>query len=240
MLQAQAKTEPLLTDSDLENYRRLYQAFIKGIKNSAPKDKPPIKISVEQSFNISTLFKELCSKEKDRSYLFRGLDAKIKRIEGEEHKNTNMEAWRLIPDWEIKFVNTQGFVLKNKKKNRDLLAVDEGGPTREFFTQIWKNMEFLKIKYKNKENQTKFFKLFETSEAGPLPAKDELFEELGEKHSEEVRTFVEEKARKYYRALGRIMFRVIVSGHTFPVEAMPTFFRNGESLLLITAIPAEI
>mmetsp|Transcript_34639 Transcript_34639/g.42356 ORF Transcript_34639/g.42356 Transcript_34639/m.42356 type:complete len:322 (-) Transcript_34639:75-1040(-) len=59
---------------------------------------------------------------------------------------------------------------------------------------------------------------------GAIPVKTEHFhpfEEYGDLYIEVI-----ESARKYYRAIGRIMLRSLLTNHPISPEAMPSFFRN--------------
>jgi len=96
---------------------------------------------------------------------------------------------------------------------------------KEFLSQIWKQMGSLGVLYSESDGTVRKFRLFEDTETGSIPRKDEEFELL-KGHSEELYHDVITRAKIYYRALGRIMFHTILNGHTIPKETIPAFFRN--------------
>ena len=81
--------------------------------------------------------------------------------------------------------------------------------------------------------------LFEQSETkgGAIPTSNEMI--LGDqflKMSEEHKKILTEKTKKYYRAIGRIMFHSIVRGEPLSSLALPSFYRNGKSGIFVHKI----
>lgn len=74
--------------------------------------------------------------------------------------------------------------------------------------------------------------LFEESPVGAMPTSDEKLRCEGIKNIEpDVVEIIVGKAKRYYRAIGRIMFHSLVRGFVVSSTAMPRFYRNGEFLM---------
>jgi len=101
-----------------------------------------------------------------------------------------------------------------------MLAVDEGGPTRAFLSQVWRQMDNLKVQSNGKQAA-----LFERSELGFCkPQTNEVLQaKLGlDGNAEEVCGLV----RPFYRALGRIMLYCLSQKITIATLALPELYRN--------------
>ena len=115
---------------------------------------------------------------------------------------------------------------KNRKKLKlELEAVDEGGPSREFFQKVWKQMGCLKVGSK---------RLFPVlSKAGYVPMEDTALEELG--------IDGETKARAFFRAIGRMMSHCILLSErnhgpiTIAHSALPKLYQS----LLLSGLSPE-
>jgi len=123
--------------------------------------------------------------------------------------------------WAVSFVGGDAGI-KSKKKRKEVKAVDEGGVTRQFLDHVWNQLGALHV-YREKDK--KKYLLFELTESelstassysgGFSPVKDAM-----------IPSELHDTARKYYRAIGRIMFHSLVTHHPICSIAMPLFFRN--------------
>lgn len=82
--------------------------------------------------------------------------------------------------------------------------------------------------------------LFDQQTSGFVPLRDDIFEtEYGRFIKYSPKTDPEElgqKARKYYRAVGRFLLHVMADGrNTIPSTTMPMIFRNGEFVFLFSS-----
>lgn len=141
----------------------------------------------------------------------------------------------------------------DEELEKDVKAIDQGGPSREFFYQLWKQMPTLKVSYKRNGVSVA---LFEEARAGLVPQKDEQVDEAIKKMVKEAKNlskaarsgipeYVRKKIKAMYRAFGRIMARCMLgldhrSADAFQddayykflisAKALPIFYRNGKSV----------
>jgi len=108
-------------------------------------------------------------------------------------------------------------------------TVDKGGPSRQFLTDIFKQIEILSVEV-GKER----VKLFETSDSGVTVVTDELLEHnisLAMKRSgegdAEVKAAGFKRAKDYVRAIGRVMLNSMANKFIIPANALPPFFMTG-------------
>ena len=125
----------------------------------------------------------------------------------------------------------------------DMAARDEGGPTREFFTLVWKNLEHLSVLVKSKTKQAENYKiyLFESTPGGLTPMTDEFLKDrvditIKSTHTNETRACIMDRIKNYYRVVGIILFRAITSGNIVSHYVMPNFYRNGTLVVVIFAL----
>jgi hypothetical protein len=113
---------------------------------------------------------------------------------------------------------------------RDHQAVDEGGPTREFFSQVWAQLGNLSIELPGGSS----FKLFEMEQGGWLPLKDEIFEHRLEKLPKPEREDYRDQIRCYFRAIGRMLAHcLLLSPNDFgplvvPSHSLPLLYQSSE------------
>jgi len=121
-----------------------------------------------------------------------------------------------------------------KKRRSENAAVDKGGPTRAFFSEFWQQMSDISAMYDDHK-----IRLFQSSKAGPVPVSDEKLEIMvrkaalrydGDRAKREMEAKIFEKVDGYYRAVGLIMFRSIMSRNPIASHALPRFFLNGKNL----------
>ena len=80
---------------------------------------------------------------------------------------------------------------------KDLKAVDEGGPTREFFYQVWHQLGKLEVVPNSK--------LFIIEKSGFIPTTDTVIKHNMRKYSEDQQKYYLHQIECYYRAIGRMM-----------------------------------
>ena len=109
---------------------------------------------------------------------------------------------------------------------------DEGGPTRQFLTDLFKQLDTLSVKAGEKK-----VKLFQNTEYGLVPIDDD---NLNYKIKRGIKALPKDKrgqispeeiikrAKVYARAIGRIMLHSICHMQTMPSNAIAAFFMRGE------------
>ena len=130
--------------------------------------------------------------------------------------------------------------LKGNKKEDT--AVDQGGPSRQFLTDVFKQIEVLSVKVGNAR-----VSLFENTNSGVIVVTDDMLENsisIAAKTSSAVLSAKDEaaaskrakkavasavkRAKDYVRAIGRIMLHSMANEYTLPSKAMSPFFMTGE------------
>lgn len=117
------------------------------------------------------------------------------------------------------------------KAKRELTAIDQGGPSRQFLAECWKQLGGLRINVGAKQ-----VRLFEISPCGPIPLTDDVLRhkieatiksESGSKEADksEIDGLVE-VARCYYLAIGRLMLHSVATNVTIASSAMIPFYQN--------------
>ena len=110
--------------------------------------------------------------------------------------------------------NWKLFVKKNQtEKDGKGYAKDEGGPTRQFLSDVFLQLNKLSVLRKKGDKQ----KLFDDQQDEfllPLPLNDELIS-LEEKN----------KAKRYYRAIGRIIAYCIIHNYPIPEQVLSPIHR---------------
>jgi len=134
------KEKSTISDDPSEwfTYRSIFSNLLdcaKAIVSSLKMGSGTITIKVEQCFNLQELFDSWHDMAlKTRLFLFRSLDDMTKKKNKEEELK-NIHAWKLLADWKVSYEDTK----KSEK------ALDEGGPTREFFSQVFRQMGDLTV-----------------------------------------------------------------------------------------------
>jgi hypothetical protein len=111
---------------------------------------------------------------------------------------------------------------------RDHQAVDEGGPTREFFSQVWAQLGNLSIELPGGGT----LNLFEMEPGGLLPKTDEYLEHRLENILEKEDYM--EQIRCYFRAIGRMFAHcLLLSPNDFgplvvPSHSLPLLYQSSE------------
>jgi hypothetical protein len=110
---------------------------------------------------------------------------------------------------------------RDQALRKDMAAIDQGGPSREFIHQLWKQMGRLKVSYKTNGISVA---LFEERGAGLVPQKNEMVEiaiegmvkeakidKLSQDEKDRIPEWILNKMKVMYRAIGRIMARCMLS-----------------------------
>ena len=120
------------------------------------------------------------------------------------------------------------------KVKKEFQAIDEGGPTREFFNRVWMQMRDLAIEI---PLTTQKIQLFDTqSKIDCIPQTDDDIEFKLAKVPEGEQSEIRDKIRCFYRAIGRIMAHCLVGVEDELIGklpaiasiALPKLYRSGE------------
>ena len=116
-----------------------------------------------------------------------------------------------------------------------LLLLLTGGPSRQFKSDVWKQLSALSIPVKGSTEMIAMFDEATSKGVGVnglelIPITDETLSErirgLGLKEdAEDIKT----RAKEYARAVGRIMLHSFVHGHFVSSAALTPLFVNGET-----------
>jgi hypothetical protein len=125
-----------------------------------------------------------------------------------------------------------------KKKNT---AIDEGGCSRQFLTDVFRQIDKLHFNVGNES-----IMLFLNTSSGVMVTTDDKLEHdiqiAANKCCETkdrvmiVKKEAIEQAKNYVRAIARIMLHALANKQTLPNNAMPPFLINGEYVTEITAL----
>jgi hypothetical protein len=115
---------------------------------------------------------------------------------------------------------------------KEFQADDAGGPTRQFFDQVWLQLGDLQVKMPNSTNAVK---LFAMTQGGLIPQPDDYLSQYFLNMDNMGKDGVMEKIRSYYRAVGRMMAHCMLLSSedfgplTIASHTLPLFYLNGES-----------
>ncbi|KAL7537829.1 hypothetical protein ACHAXR_008113, partial [Thalassiosira sp. AJA248-18] len=191
----------------------------------------PIAVSSEtgkSGFSLQYFFDSLYSKKggDSRAVLFGG-----------EKDGSNRITKLIFSEWKIVYDKQEVYAYKLKKdaqaQKKEDTGVDEGGPSRQFLTDVFKQLGALTIKV-----GAESVSLFENTDSGVQVMTDEILNDrikrAAKKCSGKYEEIIEDSikcAKDYVRAIGRIILHSIVHRHTahkltLPSNAMPPFFMN--------------
>jgi hypothetical protein len=121
-----------------------------------------------------------------------------------------------------------------KRKTLENIAIDRGGPTKQFLSQFWDQIDVLAVPHENLTTGCKHsIKLFSARSGGCSPTSDLDLDDAvakavaGEDNLDEVTKDLNEKIDSYYRVVGVLIFRSIVGGYVISHKAMTRLWRNG-------------
>jgi hypothetical protein len=209
-------------ESHIKSNFQAWQQMLTRVKETAE----TATIVVPQNFDIQDLF-DAWSKDDD-AYLFRSF-------------GNNVRAYML--DWDVVFSSMYGYwvysavlvhgsltlcfniimaggryisSIEDEAARKEMTADDEGGPTRAFLSEIWRQFGDLSVLGKNRVS------LFERTVSGVciVVNNDMLASKLGSSLE------ASDCARQYYRALGRIMLYSLRKNFPMAAHVMPDFYRN--------------
>jgi hypothetical protein len=114
-----------------------------------------------------------------------------------------------------------------KKVKEEEMAIDKGGPTRQFFSQFWEQIGLIEV-----EHHEHKIRLFDCKRDSFFPRSNENLNEDIENatkgESMESIASLNDQIDQYYRAVGVVLFRAIIGQHPIATKVMPRFLRNGE------------
>jgi hypothetical protein len=149
------------------------------------------------------------------------------------HVSQFLAEWNIqfhIPEFYTTIVQSTSSKRQANAFKKETQAIDKGGPTAQFISSFWKQVENLTITIDVKGAQ-RDVPLFEANEGGLVPYQDDFFTEGGSDDEKENNLAV---ARKWYRAVGRVMIHSIIgskdkdSQKHFPIPShvIPKLFRS--------------
>jgi hypothetical protein len=109
-------------------------------------------------------------------------------------------------------------------------AVDEGGPTRQFFNEVNTKLSALYVSIPT----GKKFELFESTPGGLLPLTDDVIEMKTKAMAGDKKEAFIDQVKCYYRAVGRLMahciFQIENEHGQLPIlqHVLPSFYKQGE------------
>jgi hypothetical protein len=121
-----------------------------------------------------------------------------------------------------------------KRKTLEDITIDRGGPTKQFLSQFWDQIDVLAVQHDNLTTGCKHsIKLFSARSGGCSPTSDLDLDDAvakavaGEDNLDEVTKDLNDKIDSYYRVVGILIFRSIVGGYVISHKAMTRLWRNG-------------
>lgn len=136
-------------------------------------------------------------------------------------------------------IHCNSFIPSLAQKKKDT-AIDEGGPYRQFVTDIFKQLDTLSVRVGSRN-----VKLFENTSSGVNVKTDDIVNQSisiaakkyvknTEKEEKQIVNECTKRAKDYVRAIGRIILHSFAHKQTLPSNAMPLFIVNGESLSILS------
>ena len=109
----------------------------------------------------------------------------------------------------------------DKKMLEEVTAVDEGGPSREFFSRCFHQLGDLEVEG---------VPLFEVTKYGYIPFPDDYLKARCSKMTN--KDIVLNKIREYFRAVGRVFAYCLLHQITVPSNSLPAFYWNSKSAIV--------
>eukprot|EP00804_Cyclotella_cryptica_P010431 CCRYP_020963-RC/>CCRYP_020963-RC protein AED:0.20 eAED:0.20 QI:1138/1/1/1/0.5/0.33/9/82/570 len=182
----------------------------------------------------------------------------LKENKRDGKKPSKMEMFNIsiavISKWNVIFNKTESYgTSKAAKQQKEWdTAVDEGGPSRQFFSDVWKQLHTLTVPLLNGKVQIFYHDFALRQEHGnPLeliPHCDDALQkqimdiiekEFHEKETPEIDALVEQAMTRinlYARAIGRMLLHSFIHGYPVSSGVMTPFFMN---LILRGIIPGD-
>ena len=218
------------------------RALIRDLRQSVTgeiREKDKVVIETQAKIDIQDLFNQWYEAgEKDKTFLFREL-------------SRNQEKKVLWP-WNVQIGTAPLYseIKGNRKALKDLIAIDEGGPTRAFISAFNDEMGSLSVSVSvpedwiKEQSKHKFRsrrgiveikrELFSREKSSYVPIRDVLFDhqDIIEDKQKDAREMLVAKAKKFYRAIGRIFAHIICQDQientvfTISTKLIPKLLRN--------------
>eukprot|EP01082_Thalassiosira_pseudonana_P014115 g11742.t1.2.5e17418b g11742 g11742.t1 contig6:504033-506335(-) len=227
-----------LTEREIARYKHMishyFMSYRKRISlglsdDDVKKNMPLIKLQADQSkkcsFSLQHFFDDMYEKKGTRTHklLFGDMNTTVTK--------------GLLSEWNVVYQKEEVYE-KGKsggEQKKPGTAIDEGGPSRQFKADVWKQLSALSIPVKESTDMIAMFDEATTKGVGVnglelIPITDEALSErirgLGLKEdAEDIKT----RAKEYARAVGRIMLHSFVHGHFVSSAALSPLFVNGET-----------
>lgn len=178
----------------------------------------------DKGFNIQSFFDGLYESKR------KGNVSRTVLFDDDNSKNNIskliLSKWSIVYDKHIK-----SFTTKTQKKQDT--AIDQGGPSRQFLTDVFKQIDSLSILVENE-----MVKLFINTSSGVMVTSDDklnsdietVIKRVRMSANKQAKHVAIERAKHYVRAIGRIMLHALANRQTLPTNALPPFFINCESM----------
>ena len=219
-LHVEKKVQSKLSDGQVAKYKKVTTYSFDSMKCLAGELKDVTILVMSESgargFSLQQFFDELYPKKTEaRTALF-----------GNESKNAGNKITKLIlAEWKITFDKEVAYEGESKsaakKRKKEDTGIDEGGPSRQFLTEVFKQLDMLSIKVGNVN-----VKLFDHTPAGAVVTTDNnLYEKISsaakkfKPGSSSEQKVIQDKAihqaKDYSRAIGRISEFMLSSSVSF-------------------------
>jgi len=219
---------PELDSATLARYKKTFNAYFSTVKSAlrslTEEDEHDLVIETPEDFIMQDFFDKWYDARKNKgnaSLLLKSLSCR---------KNENFHGRKIVNKWNVSFANAAETKMNKDTKTNEDTAIDEGGPTREFLSQCWKQMSGLRVRKLEKTKsglKEKSVKLFETQDNGVVPLTDDgLREKLKNTFQGDDYVAYLKRAKAYYEAIGRILLHSLANNHTISASAMPPFYQN--------------
>jgi len=240
-LDVQKREHEKLSDSHIAKFETMVTHQFATMKqlNGGLKDGVILTVSSEaggSGFSLQHFFDGLYAKKSG--------DARIVLFDDET--GSKKVTTRILSEWKISYDKKEECenTAEARAKKKEDTGVDEGGPSRQFITDVFKQVDMLSIQVGGES-----VKLFENTPRGAVVKTDDS---LNQNISNFAKAYVTDKAAKgyvadpinrakeqekivkvsikqakdYSRAIGRIMLHSFVHKQTLPSNAMPPFIMN--------------
>jgi len=240
-LDVQEKEQEKLSDGHIAKYEKMLRhhfEMMKRLVDDPKKNESKKKVTMtvmgasgSSGFSLQDFFDSLYPRKTEaRMVLF-----------GDETSNDNNRITKLIlSEWNIVFDKQEKYDFKEKKDAKERkkgdTGVDEGGPSRQFLTEVFGQQGTLCVKIGDVSVE-----LFENTPSGAVVKTDERLSDTISRAAEvwieknkeivdDTKDQVTEKsikrAKEYSRAIGRIMMHALAHKQTLPSTSMPPFIMH--------------
>jgi len=136
---------------------------------------------------------------------------------------------KFLHDWVVEYSAWNN--MDTRKKNKEEIAIGKGGPTRQFLSQFWGQIELLAVPHTSKTlNKQHQIQLFSLHSGGLCPELNLNLEDgvrnATKRKTEDIVAALNKRIDQYYRMVGLILFRSIVGNYSISSKVMGRFMRN--------------